>query len=409
MREHRAGALGDLKYRCGPLSAAARWSGSSPRSCAITSTRAEKYERPASARRGGAPRAAGVRRRGTSRKEASRDVRGTVAARDPAPRLRYALRRTPGQAGFTAGVVLTLAWHRRQAAMFASSTDCSSARPPSSATADRRPPRLSRLEPDGRPAIERGMEFAPASSTSAATRSPSTNSPRSRAGASPSARARRRGAVRRRGERDVLPLLRRPRRAGPVFRRRRRPDPRGKQASSSATRSGKPSTAGAGTCSHPPPGGPDELHIIGVAPEGFVGVGDRDVPAVYVPITAYAFAPEPAYPTMRTWSWMELLVRRKPEVSLERRRPISPPRSSGAGRPTRRTPPGSRWSRPIRAPSWGRCNSRAAPGGERLESATWVSGVALIVLLIAAPTWPTCCFRGPSPGAEELALRLALG
>src|SRR5438067_6899628 len=60
--------------------------------------------------------------------------------------------------------------------------------------------------------------------------------------------------------------------------------------------------------------------IVGVAPEGFVGVGDEAPPAVYVPITTFAGTmprPEPpnAYYTTYHWGWMQMLVRRKPGVT----------------------------------------------------------------------------------------------
>src|SRR5439155_8244105 len=58
--------------------------------------------------------------------------------------------------------------------------------------------------------------------------------------------------------------------------------------------------------------------IIGVAPEGFAGVIDGAVPVAFIPITAHASSVRgPAYPKLYTWSWMEILARRRPEVSVD--------------------------------------------------------------------------------------------
>src|SRR5678815_4367614 len=62
--------------------------------------------------------------------------------------------------------------------------------------------------------------------------------------------------------------------------------------------------------------------IIGGAPEGFAGVTDNDPPAVYIPITTYAVSnpserKNPQYYTRYNWGWMEMMVRRKPGVTVE--------------------------------------------------------------------------------------------
>src|SRR4051812_25657942 len=63
--------------------------------------------------------------------------------------------------------------------------------------------------------------------------------------------------------------------------------------------------------------------IIGVAPRGFAGVRDGDAPAVYLPLTTYAGSrvnPARAASYYRTyqWRWLEIMVRRKPGVSVGR-------------------------------------------------------------------------------------------
>src|SRR5687767_3994772 len=70
--------------------------------------------------------------------------------------------------------------------------------------------------------------------------------------------------------------------------------------------------------------------IVGVAPEGFAGVNDADPPALYIPITTYAGVEADArnaatYFSAYNWGWVEIMVRRKRNVSV-------PHASADAGR-----------------------------------------------------------------------------
>jgi putative ABC transport system permease protein len=57
--------------------------------------------------------------------------------------------------------------------------------------------------------------------------------------------------------------------------------------------------------------------IIGVAPEDFTGVSDQGVPALYLPITTFAWAQrEKDYSNNYNWGWLELLARRERGVSV---------------------------------------------------------------------------------------------
>ena len=52
--------------------------------------------------------------------------------------------------------------------------------------------------------------------------------------------------------------------------------------------------------------------IVGVAPEGFVGMSDEGVPVAFMPITAYAWGMRAQdYSANYNWSWLELVVRRR--------------------------------------------------------------------------------------------------
>jgi len=62
--------------------------------------------------------------------------------------------------------------------------------------------------------------------------------------------------------------------------------------------------------------------IIGVAPEGFVGVSDGEAPAAFIPITTYAGSNQnqqdaTTYYTRYNWGWLSVMLRRKPGVSEE--------------------------------------------------------------------------------------------
>jgi putative ABC transport system permease protein len=374
---------------------------------------ADKYERA------GIPREEAVRRARLAfgavdaAKEESRDARGTVLLETLVRDARYALRGLRARPGFTLGVVLTLGLGiGANAAMFGI-VDRLLFRPPAFLRDADRVHRvyLSWIQ-DGRPAIQRGMEFArfldfrrDATSFDELAAFQSRRLP---IGTGEAAREHFVGVVSATFFRffDAPPAL------GRYFGEDEDRIPEGKQVV---------------VLSYPfwqtMYGGRREVlgtqlqidrmscTIIGVAPEGFVGVGDRDVPAVYVPITAYAFALRgPVYPTMRRWSWMELMVRRKPDVSLERatadlstalQRSWAADLENAARQPIESARP-----RAILASVQ---FARGPQAGDDSKVATWVSGVALIVLLIACANVANLLLSRAVTRRRELALRLALG
>ena len=152
--------------------------------------------------------------------------------------------------------------------------------------------------------------------------------------------------------------------------------------------------------------------IIGVAPEGFVGMSDQGVPAVYVPITAYAHAFRgTGYPENYNWSWLETIVRRKPGVSL----------AAAEADLTRAFQ--SSWRQAYaEAPGWGSVEEvrprgtlgpvqleRGPQAGRDSRVATWISGVALIVLLVACANVANLLLSRAVSRRREIAMRLALG
>jgi hypothetical protein len=60
------------------------------------------------------------------------------------------------------------------------------------------------------------------------------------------------------------------------------------------------------------------VRVIGVAPPGFEGISDLRPPVAFVPITTFAADPSKGFYKDYGWSWLEILVRRKPGVSVRR-------------------------------------------------------------------------------------------
>src|SRR5258708_320965 len=138
--------------------------------------------------------------------------------------------------------------------------------------------------------------------------------------------------------------------------------------------------------------GPLLTTIVGVAPDGFVGVSDGEPPDVFVPITTIAYGVNQGhaenFPTFYNWDWMSVMVRRKPGVTAA---------AAGAdlthayalSRSAQRlinplvTP--DRIARPVAIA--GALKPAAGPAaGMESKTLLWVGGAAVIVLLIPRAT-----------------------